>query len=428
MFALVDCNNFYASCERVFRPELEQKPIVVLSNNDGCVIARSNEAKDAGIGMGAPAFLMEALIREKGIHVFSSNYALYGDMSDRVMRTLATFTPNIEYYSIDEAFLGLTGLQENLFTFGSRMRQTVKQWTGIPVSVGIAPTKTLAKVANRWAKKKVRALGVHVLDTESTIEEALMHTEVEDIWGIGRQHAAFLRRYGIETGFQLRQADDAWIRKHLTVVGQRMLNELRGVSCLALEEVPPAKKGMCNARSFGAPQETYSQLAEAVSTYATRLAEKLRNQGSAASCMQVFLQTNRFKPEEPQYYNSQNVYMPVATNDTGELVHYALVGLKLLFKKGYKYKKAGVFLTGIVPQSQVQKSLFDYEDRDKKQALMQAVDKVNQLMGRDTVRVASAGFDRKWKLRQERLSPCYTTRWKDVLNIKLPTVQKKQFA
>jgi DNA polymerase V len=442
MYALIDCNNFYASCERVFNPKLVDRPVVILSNNDGCIIARSNEAKDIGIKMGAPAFKMEDLLKRYNVNVFSSNYTLYGDLSERVMKTLMDIVPDIEIYSIDEAFLDLrftindlrllneAERHKKLLELGMLIKQRVKQWTGIPVSVGIAETKTLAKVANHIAKSEERKakrnninpqskLGVCILDSKEEIEAALISLPVEEIWGVGRQYTKLLKKYGIETALQLRNANDGWIRKHLTVMGLRMVTELRGIQCIEMEAEPPPKKAICTARSMGKMTSELQVLEEAVANHATRCAEKLRWQGSCANMLCVFLETNRFKEGEPQYNNYKVVKLPVASNSNTEIIKYAQIGLRQIFKANFRYKKAGVIVSGIVPETQIQQDIFDTVDRKKTGQLMETIDFLNNEYGRDVVRSAAQGFDRKWKLRQEKLSPCYTTRWDQLLTIKV---------
>jgi DNA polymerase V len=417
MFALVDCNNFYASCERAFNPALAKRPVVVLSNNDGCVIARSNEAKALGIRMAEPAFHIEEFLEKNNVAVLSSNYALYGDMSERVMNTIASMVKDVEVYSIDEIFLDLSGYEYfDLLKLGQNIRKTVKAHTGIPVSVGIASTKTLAKLANKIAKK---GNGVFILTTDDEVVNVLSTFPVEDIWGIGRQHSQTLQKYGIKTALQLRNANENWVRKNFTVVGLRTMQELKGISCIPLEDAPPPKKNICTARSFGKMTNDIAVVKEAVANYATRCAEKLRKEKSCTNLISVFLESNRFRDDLPQYNNCKVMHLPVASNYTPEIVHYAIMGLELIFKSGYLYKKAGVIVSGIVSENQVQGSIFDYHDRNKNKRLMSTVDTVNKSYGRDTLRVAAQGFDRKWKLRQERLSPCYTTRWSDLLTIEL---------
>ncbi|WP_242928353.1 Y-family DNA polymerase [Pontibacter vulgaris] len=417
LFALVDCNNFYASCERVFNPKLEGQPIVVLSNNDGCIIARSNEAKALGIPMGEPAFKAKDVIEQHGVHVFSSNYTLYGDMSARVMQTLAQFTPNLEVYSIDEAFLDLGNFYgRDLNQYAQEMRETVRAWTGIPVSVGVAPTKTLAKLANRLSKKSKKAAGVLVLTDERHIEEALRRTEVGDVWGIGRRYAQKLAGFGIHTALDLRNAPDTFIKKHMTVVGLRTVRELRGEPCQDLELEAPNKQNICTSRSFGRPITGLSELQEATANYASRCAAKLRRQKSCTGAITVFLQTNQFR-DEPQYFNSKTIALPTATNSTLELLHYANLALLALYREGYRYKKSGVIVSELRPQNQVQASLLDTIDRDKHQRLMQALDKLNSSWGRDKVTCASQGTTRPWQLKCEKKSPCYTTKFKELLRV-----------
>ena len=414
MFALVDCNNFYASCERVFNPALMGKPIVVLSNNDGCVIARSNEAKELGIKMGVPAFLIEDMIIKNKVAAFSSNYTLYGDMSNRVMRILAQYTPNIEIYSIDEAFLDLSGMKyKDLSEYAIEISETVKKWIGIPVSIGIAPTKTLAKIANRYAKK--RKLNLYSLETSEQTEEALRATEIEDVWGIGGQYSKLLRLNNINTAYDYSTANEEWIRKNLTVVGSRTQKELKGISCLELELVTPAKKGICTSRSFGKMTTEYEVLAEAVSNFAAACALKLRNQKSCANFLTVFVLTNSFK-DEPQYNGTKTITLPVASNSTPELINYALIGLKKIFATNYRYKKAGVIVTGIIPGAQKQADLFN-SGNPKMDLLMKTFDKINGEHGKNLIKVASQGNGQRWKLKRERLSPCYTTKWEDLLTV-----------
>jgi DNA polymerase V len=415
LFALVDCNNFYASCERVFDPKLEGKPIVVLSNNDGCIIARSNEAKALGIAMGEPAYKAKDAITQHNIQVFSSNYTLYGDMSARVMQTLTQFTPNLEVYSIDEAFLDLGNFYgRDLNEYAQEMRNTVRAWTGIPVSVGVAPTKTLAKLANRLSKKSKKADGVLVLTNERHMEEALRRTEVGDVWGVGRRYAKKLAGFGIHTALDLRNASDAFVKKHMTVVGLRTVRELRGEACLDLELVTANKQNICTSRSFGSTVTSLSQLQEATANYASRCAVKLRRQKSCAGTITVFLQTNPFR-EEPQYFNSKTLALPTATSSTLELIQYASLALQALYRPGYRYKKSGVIVSELRPQNQVQASLLDTVDRNKHQRLMQTMDKLNSAWGRDAVTCAAQGTTRPWQLKCEKKSPCYTTQLEGLL-------------
>jgi DNA polymerase V len=414
IFALVDCNNFYASCERVFDPRLEGKPVVVLSNNDGIVVARSNEAKALGIGMGVPEFQIRHLIRRHGVQVFSSNYVLYGDMSQRVMDTLAQFSPNVEVYSIDEAFLSLSGFTaSNLTEYGCAIRSTVKRWTGIPVSVGIAETKTLAKIAGDVAKRTRDAGGVCDMMAWPDRGALLADIPVEDVWGVGPNWARLLKRHGITTALSLREADVYWVRGTMGVVGERLVRELRGVSCLPLEDCPSPKQGITVSRSFGQPVTSLAEMREAVATYMARAAEKLREERLAVNVLTVFLMTNQFK-DEPQYSNAVTIKLPVATDSTTDLLRYALPGVKRIFRDGYRYKKAGVMLTALVPASQVQTDLFDFQDRERSSRLMRVLDRINADMGTGTLRYASEGYVKRWQARFERRSPAYTTKWNEL--------------
>lgn len=414
VFVLVDCNNFYASCERVFNPKLEGKPIVVLSNNDGCVVARSNEAKALGIGMGVPEFQIRPLLRAHQVQVFSSNYTLYGDMSQRVMEALEQFCPDLEIYSIDEAFLSLSGFaSRNLTEYGRTIRATVKRWTGLPVSVGIAETKTLAKIANRVAKRTPDTRGVFNLLACTDRDALLGRMAVEDVWGIGPNHARALNQHGITTARQLAGADDQWIRKRMGVVGLRLVMELRGVSCLDLEQCPPPKQSLTCSRAFGKLISTLAEMEEAVSVYTSRVAEKLRRERLAATVLTVCLTTNEFK-EGPQYSNSLTLKLPVVTDSTADLIRCALQGIRSIYRDGYRYKKAGVLLTGLIPASQTQADLFDFQDRGKSKRLMSALDAVNDRWGTGTLHYASNGITKAWKTQFHRRSPAYTTDWNEL--------------
>jgi len=408
--ALVDCNNFFVSCERVFRPDLVEKPIVVLSNNDGNIIARSNEAKALGIKMAEPYFKIKSFLKKNRVQVFSSNYTLYGDMSHRVMSVLQHLEPDVEIYSIDEAFISLpAGKEFDLTEHGRHIRQTVRQWTGIPVSIGFAPTKTLAKLANRMAKKNPQYQGVFDLTGCGDTDEILARIEVADVWGIGRQYTKKLNSQGIFSARDLKHANDNWVRKHLTVMGLRTVWELRGIPCIPIEEAPSAKKGIITSKSFGRPVTSLEELREAVATYVSRAAEKLRSQQSIANSLHVFLATNIFKPEKPQYSKSIMVTLPEPTSSTAVLIKYALKGLKELYRPGYDFQKAGVMLAEIMPESCRQRSLFDRTKSDKD--LMNAQDKINRKWGSNTLRYAVSGYKKSWTFRREYLSQAYTTRW-----------------
>ena len=415
--ALVDCNNFYASCERVFQPRLRGRPIVVLSNNDGCVIARSNEAKALGVEMGAPWHLSKENFRKAGIVVRSSNYTLNGDKSGSEMSVLADFTPNLEIYSIDEAFLSLGGFELRLEAHARELRATVLQWTGIPVSVGIAPTKTLAKVANRLAKKDPSSGGVRWLLDEQSQRDALAKLELTDLWGIARRMAERLNAIGITTPLELRDADHRLIRERFSVVLERMVLELRGVACIGLEEVAPDRKSLIASRSFGQAVETRAGLAEAISVYTARAAEKMRRQNLTTASIAVWIETNRFKPGDRQYNASKAVRLPVATADTGKLIAAAMAGLGIIFKPGYRYKKAGVTFLDLVAADQVQDSLFDRRDDARSVKRMRAIDELNKRFGRGTVGFGTAGERQGWGLRREFISPRYTTVWDELLRV-----------
>lgn len=419
MFALVDCNNFYASCERAFNPKYRNVPVVVLSNNDGCVIARSNEAKQIGIKMGVPAYQIKELVKLHNVAVFSSNYTLYGDMSSRVMTILQSFVPEMEVYSIDEAFLNMSGmdLMGSYKQYGEKITTTVKQNTGIPVSMGIASTKTLAKVANKFAKKYKLYSNVCVIDTDEKRIIALQKTDIGDVWGIGRQNAKKLNVHGVKTAYDFTQLPQSLVRKLLTVVGERTWRELKGESCIDLELVTPDKKSICTSRSFGRSQTDIEGLKEAVSSYASICAQKLREQKSCAVSVMVFIHTNNFREDLPQYWQNCVVKLPVASNSTFEIVHYALEALNKIFKPGFQYKKAGVVITEIVPDTAIQTHLFDNIDREKHNKVMAVVDKLNSGFTRNVLCLAIQGQEKKWKLRQELLSPSYTTKLSDVITI-----------
>ena len=413
MFGLVDCNNFYASCERAFQPLYIGKPIVVLSNNDGCVIARSNEAKALGIKMGVPAYQIKELVNTHGVTVFSSNYTLYGDMSGRVMSILAGLAPELEIYSIDEAFINLDGIKE-IQSLGVKVVNQVTKGTGIPVSLGIAPTKTLAKLANKFAKKYPAYNRLCIIDTEEKRIKALQLTDIGDVWGIGHRQAAKLEKLEVKTAYDFTQLSGVWVRKNMTVVGERIWKELRGISCIDMESAPPVKKQICTSRSFGKMLTDIDTIAEAIATHASTCAKKLRKQKSYAISLMVFIHTNNFREDLPQYWKNTVVHLPIPTSDTQEIVHYALAGLKNIFMKGYQYKKAGVIITEITNNAQL--GLFDSIDRDKRDRLMQTVDKINGDY-LQCVKLAIQGTSREWKLKQEQLSQRYTTDINEIITI-----------
>lgn len=429
MYALVDCNNFYVSCERVFQPRLDGRPVVVLSNNDGCIISRSAEAKALDLQMGEPYFQVKPLLEQHHVAVFSSNYALYGDMSRRVMWYLSQVAPAVEIYSIDEAFLDLHGLERfvvrSLDTFARTVRANVLARTGIPTCVGIAPTKTLAKLANRLAKKNPEMGGVCYLDTAERRRWALEQVAVEDVWGIGRQYAQKLYATGISTAAGLAACSEAYARKHLGgVVGARLVRELQGYPCQGLapsEDGSLARRTLCCSRTFGRPLTAFPDVAGAVSAFASRAAEKLRRQGDAAHLMTVFLSKSRYGLEPPPYSCSAVLTLPVATNDTIELVRFARAALKRLWQPGNRYTKAGVILDGLEPEGQTQLTLFEPAPVSEKRAkLMAELDALNRRFGKGTVKLASLVLppgraQAPWEGQAQWRTPQYTTRLEDLL-------------
>lgn len=415
MFALVDCNSFYCSCERVFNPKLNGKALVVLSNNDGIIIARTDEAKALGIKMGEAVFKIRDLIRRNKVHTYSSNYSLYGDMSHRVMQTLSQFTPEMEIYSIDEAFLNLCGFQE-LEAYGKKIHDTILMHTGIPTSVGIGPTKVLAKVANRIAKKRKHISPVFDLSSKEVQDTVLASFPVEDIWGIARRSAAKLEALGIRTAKELRDADLDLIEKVLTIVGRRLVSELRGFSCLPLELVRDDKKEIISSRSFGKPVFALDELKEALAHYVSRASEKLREQGSVCAHLQVFVHTNPHK-NVSQYFNATSLKIMTPTSATSALVRYAFHALESIYKEGIEYKKTGVILSDFRTQN-IPFSLFeDRELYNQDNALTKVMDEINRTFGSHSVKLGSCGTESVWKMKSEIRSPCYTTRWKDLLKV-----------
>jgi len=414
MYALVDCNNFFVSCQRVFDSSLDGKPVIVLSNNDGCAIARSNEAKALGIKMGANFFEIEDVVKKHDVQVFSTNFVLYADMSLRVKGLLTQFCPLIEDYSIDENFLDFKGFDHiDLREHCIKIAQTVKQGTGIPVSVGVAPTKTLAKVANKYAKKYPAYQSVCMIDTEEKRIKALKDFEVGDVWGIGRRHAKRLMETGVKTAFDFTQLPQAWVRKHMTVVGERTWRELLGEPCIQMETVQPDKQSILVSRSFGKMISDRDTISEAVSTYASMVAAKLRKQKSCAKSLLVFIDTNPFREDLSQYSQHIIINLPVATSSTAEIINYALMGLRTIFKPNYLYKKAGVMVMDLCSENAVMPNLFDTFDRVNDKKMMKTLDFINNKYGRNTLRLAVMGDGNTWKIKQERLSPCYTTRYTD---------------
>lgn len=414
--ALVDCNNFYASCERLFQPKLKHRPVVVLSNNDGCVVARSNEAKAVGIPMGIPLFKAQENINKYQVAVFSSNYTLYGDLSRRVMETLKTFTPRLEVYSIDEAFLDLDGFEHlDLHQYGQQIRQTVTQWTGIPVSIGIASTKTLAKVANHLAKKNPTSNGVLDLYSQRNLGAILEAVPVQELWGIGRRWSDRLHQMGIHTARQLRDADLNHLKRQFNVVLARTAQELRGIPCIELEETQADRQQIISSRSFGERLEHKIDLQQAISHFVSRAAEKLRKQNLQARSISVFIHTSPFSEREPFYKNSRSTQLVLPTDNTGELIQQALTLLNSIFRPGFRYQKAGIMLYELTSRQHRQADLFAPETTHSgKDALMEALDSINRKMGKGTLRYASEGFGGHWQMKQARKSPNYTTRWAEL--------------
>ncbi|MBK7416485.1 MAG: Y-family DNA polymerase [Dechloromonas sp.] len=423
VFALVDCNNFYASCEKLFAPRLKNRPVVVLSNNDGCVVARSAEVKALGIPMGVPWFKIKDDARRHGIVAMSSNYALYADMSNRVVEVLSAFSPNIEVYSIDESFLELSGfgnLPGGLAVYGAEMRQRIADWLGLAVCVGIAPTKTLAKLANHCAKKNLAgADGVCDFTPlhPDDLTQLFDRIDVGEVWGIGRKINARLAAMGINTVRQLRDADAETLRSRFSVVVERTVRELRGLSCIDLQEVTPDKQQIISSRSFGQLIHDRVDLEEAVASYMAKAAEKLRAQDSLAGAVQVYIRTNIFKPETPQYQRAVTVPLPDATADTRVLTAWALRVLRRIYRTGYGYHKAGVMLADIAPRLSQQYSLFN-AGAPRADALMRVVDGINQRYGRGLPQLAAEGIEQDWRMRRGNLSPGYTTDWRGLPKVK----------
>ena len=418
VYALIDCNNFYASCERVFDPSLRDKPIAILSNNDGCIIARSNEAKAAGVKMGIPEFKIRDLVKEKGIVLKSSNYALYGDMSHRVMETLRHLTPKVEPYSIDEAFMEFPKLiTDDLDHFGRHIKSTVKQWTGLPVSVGIASSKTLAKIANETAKSDSKYNGVLNIVDNPYLDELLEETALTDIWGIGAGLSQRLFKEDIQNALQLKQQIDRkeWVRSKLSITGLRTVMELNGEACLNVENVQEPRKGIMTSRSFGKAVTNQEDLSEAIAQFISIAAEKLRAQKSVASLLHVTLRTNKYSDYKSKYKYGIAFPLHVPTANTAHLIKCGHACLDKLYQRNLRYKKAAIMLTGIIPESEVQTDLFsDKQYSPKEHRLMQKVDDINTKYGSETTHFASTGIKKAWKMKQEHLSPKYTTKWDDI--------------
>ena len=422
MYALVDCNNFYASCERVFQPQLNGKPIVILSNNDGCVISRSNEAKAVGVAMGAPEFKIRDLIKEKNVKVFSSNYPLYGDLSNRVMKILEAYTPNLEIYSIDEAFLNFDGMSiADYHDYGLQMKRRIQKWVGIPVCVGFAPTKALSKVANRIAKKfQERTQGIYVIDTDEKRIKALKWTKIEDVWGIGFRLRKKMMAHNILTAYDFTKPQyEAWIKKEMGVIGMRLKYELEGKSVLDLEPIREQKKSVATTRSFPKQISEFDDLRERVATFAAVCAEKLRKQNSCCQTIIVMLVIDKHKYESQKYYFNKAITLPYATNSTITISNAAIALLKELYvgNENIKFKKAGVIVTELIDENKKQFQLFE-EENPKHLALMKAMDYLNTKIGDRKVKLGTQNLSLTWNMNQKHLSPRYTTKFKEILEIK----------
>jgi DNA polymerase V len=418
IFALVDCNNFYASCERSFNPKLEGKPIIVLSNNDGCVVARSNEAKKLGISMGEPYFKCVDICKKNQVFVFSSNYELYGDMSSRIMSILEEACPDMEVYSIDEAFLSFNSYcNYDLASYSADLRAKIKRSTGVPVSIGIASTKTLAKIANHYAKKHTTD-GVFDLTDDKVQKSILSDFPVEDVWGVGRRIAARLKNFNIYNAFDLKNADIKLLRREFSVVMERMISELNGISCIPLEDVAPAKKQIMSSRSFGKPVVELEELEEAISSYASRACFKLRSQNSLASGIHIFVQTNYFRTDKKQYANTFNYYFTSPTADTCTVIATAKRCLRRIYRKGFEYKKVGIMLLDLIPNTIKQLDLITISDESEKMQVMKLMDNINERFGNKTLFVCAEGIDHRWKMQRNKISQRFSTRLEEALIVK----------
>ncbi|MDR2083604.1 MAG: Y-family DNA polymerase [Bacteroidales bacterium] len=425
-FALVDCNNFFVSCERVFRPDLNNRPVVVLSNNDACVIARSNEAKALGVKMGEPMFKTSGYLKSKNVVLCSSNYELYGDMSMRVMTLLKQFAPDIEVYSIDEAFLNLSGLDKthDLLEYGKKISEFTTRSTGIPVSIGIAPTKTLAKLCNNYSKKNPKTAGVSLWKDKvyfnnlyDTHEELLKNTDIGDVWGIGRKLKDFLNSHNIYNVSDFVRQDREWVRKSMKISTERTWRELHGDACIGLENHDEAKKQICTSRSFGKTITDIDNLSDAISFFASRSSHKLRAQNSLAKSMILFFRVSDKGGFYESFRSTKQIHFPVATDSTFEIIHYAMKELQQFHQEGTIYKKAGVIITEIVPNDTVQQDLFDDLDREKHKNLMLVMDKVNDRIGQNTIRVATHAFENEWQMKRRHLSRAYTTDLNEIIDV-----------
>ncbi|MFW5499028.1 MULTISPECIES: Y-family DNA polymerase [unclassified Maridesulfovibrio] len=420
IFALVDCNNFYVSCERLFRPEIKHRPVVVLSNNDGCVISRSQEAKDIGVPMGAPAYKYQSFFLQNHVEIFSSNYALYGDLSQRVTATLASLTPDLEVYSIDESFLEFPPcMLRELPSIGKEIRTRILKWTGIPVSVGFGSTKTLAKIASRFAKKYPQTEGTFSLCARNDLDRLLDKVPVTDVWGIGRRHGKRLITRGVGTARAFKDLPNLWLKKNMSITGLHTAFELRGTPCFELDNSPKSKKTISSSRSFGRPVSNLSDLEESVAAYVARAGEKLREQQSLTNGVMVYLTTNRFN-NLPQYSNSATRMLPIATDYTPELINTGLQCIRSIYKEGFSYKKTGVVLLDLCGKYNRQCNLLELDHKaesTKKEAIMDLLDSANTRFGRRTLSYASEGLEQPWQMNRKHKSPAYTTNWDELPKI-----------
>ncbi len=399
--ALIDCNSFYVSCERLFNPKIEKKPVVVLSNNDGCVISRSTEAKQIGIKMGEPYFKVKELVKKNGVYIFSSNYALYGDISRRVMKTLKSFSDKIEIYSIDEAFIDLSHIDEkDVENYAKKIRKRILRWTGIPTSIGISNTKTLSKVANHIAKKNKTG----VIYLKENIDQKLKDFNISDIWGVGKQLSKLYIKNGIDTAYKLKNISNSWVKKSTNVLGAKTVMELRGISCIDLETQETKRKSCCVSRSFGKKVESLEKLEESITTHCLNAAEKIRNDNQITRSITVFIRTSPFDKNRKYYSNSITIDLPIATDNSLELVKVSISGLKKIYKYGYFYQKAGIVLSKLKEQSEKEFNLFAPIMENKSQILMKAIDFTNAKYGRNAISIAQAGINKSWKMRREHSS------------------------
>ena len=419
MIGIIDCNNFYASCQRAFDPTLRNVPIVVFSNNDGAVIARSEEAKALGIDMTVPVFMVKKMMDDNKVRGFSSNYTLYGDMSKRIKSIIRTFFKDVEDYSIDESFVSCTGFKYcDLYDYVKDARDKISNWSGVPVSMGIGATKTLSKLANRIAKKKYRAIGVYIIDTEDKRIDALRNTDVNDVWGVGGRITKKLNDKGIYTAYDLSLVDPQWAKVNFSVVLQRTVYELQGVSCIPLELITPDKQQIASQKSFGVYQTEFEPMAEALANYAARVCEKLRKQNFVAGAIEVWLGTNNFSKTDAQYFPKIYTICDIPTDYTPYIIKRAVEALREIYVKGYIYKRVGIGLTDLRTNADGTLNLFHQETRRKEITLISQVDRINRLNGRDTIKSAQQGFAIDWRMKQENLSPFYTTRLTDIIQIR----------